>query len=112
MTNAKVILAALALLFLSAATSEAQNIFPSGDMENGGDATTPPLHWSMNGADPGQGTIGVSSDTPTGTGQSLLVSGWDVPGYDYWTYSHDYSNSGDYGGQTSFLMLASLVWGF
>jgi hypothetical protein len=77
------------------------NLFSTGDVEDGGNSTTPPLYWSQNGNDAGQGTIGVSTDTPTGTGQSLRVEGWDDPGYDYWTYSHDYSDqsghpAGDY----------------
>ena len=74
-------------------------LFPSGDMENGGNATTPPLNWTSRGTDPGEGTVGVSSDTPTGFGQSLRVEGWNLPGYDYHTYSFDYSTGGDYGGK-------------
>ena len=64
----------------------------SGDMENGGDATTPPLYWS----DTGTGTVGVSSDTPSGSGQSLEVTGDETPGYDYGKYSHDYTDQSGY----------------
>ena len=67
-------------------------MMPSGDMENGGDATTPPLYWS----DTGTGTVGVSSDTPDGSPQSLVVTGDETPGYDYGKYSHDYTDQSGY----------------
>ena len=94
------ILMMLAVLCLVVvADAQPVNLFPSGDMEDGGNATTPPNNWSSQGTGPGQGTIGVSSDTPTGSGQSLMVTGWDDPDYDYWTYSNAYSTGGDYGGK-------------
>ena len=94
-------MAALIVSLLLVASNAQANLFTTGDMENGGNATTAPLYWSSNGTGVGQGTVGVSTDTPSATGQSLRVEGWDFPGYDYTTYSHDYSDqsghpAGDY----------------
>ena len=76
------------LSLVAGANGEVDNWFYTGDMEQGGDEWTPPLHWSQVGVEPGQGTVGVSTDTPTGTGQSLWVRGYND---EYGTYSHDYS---------------------
>lgn len=65
-------------------------MLPSGDMENGGDATTPPLWWSSVGL----GTHGVSSDTPLGSPQSLIVD--DGDGTATTSYSHDYTDQSGY----------------
>ena len=81
----------LVALLVLVSSAQATNYFPSGDMENGGDATTPPLYWT--GSDGVAGLIGVSSDTPTGTGQSLRVE----------TYGGATTvNSVDYGGGGTF----------
>ena len=78
------ILMILAILCLAAgANAQPVNLFPTGDMEQGGDEWTPPRWWSSHGTGPGEGLVGVSTDTPTGTGQSLMATGWDVPYYDY-----------------------------
>ncbi len=74
------------------------NLFPYGDMETGGNATTPPKGWYGYGAGLGEGTVGVSTDTPSGTGQSLRVEGWDFPDYNYSTFGYCFSSSGNYSG--------------
>ena len=100
MLKRNLVLMMLAVLFVVAGANAALdpgiNLFATGDMESGGDEWTPPLNWSSNGTDPGQGIIGVSTDTPTGAGQSLCVSGYVVEGYDYNTYSHDYADQSGY----------------
>ena len=68
-------------------------MLPSGDMEDGGDATTPPLYWS----EVGPGTIGVSGDVPPGGDlQSLFVDGDSGLG----SYSHDYTDQSGYAAGT------------
>ena len=72
----------LAILFVlcmgaiaNAALPEGENIFGiSGDMETGGSATTLPDFWETNLT---VGTVGVSSDTPRGSAQSLKVAAGD-----------------------------------
>lgn len=93
------ILMMLAVLFLvagaNAALDPGVNLIPMGDMEDGGDAFTPPLYWSSVGTNPGEGTVGVSSDTPFGSPQSLHVTGYSDGGT-LGTYSHGYSDQSGY----------------
>ncbi len=101
-----VLMALMALLLMVVSSAQAVNYYTSGDMENGGDATTPPLNWSSNGTGPGQGIIGVSTDTPTGSGQSLKVdaNGYTIGGYNYSTYSREYSSTGTFTGTETLLI--------
>jgi hypothetical protein len=91
------VLVAVVAFLVAIPNAQAVNYFTSGDMENGGDAVTPPLYWSANGA----GTHGVSSDTRFGTGQSLRVEG-SGPGVT--TYSHDYSATATFTGTEQLLL--------
>ena len=73
------------------ANAELVNVFCTGDMEQSEQEWPQPIYWSSHGTQPGQGTVSASTDTPTGTGHSLMVTGWDFEDYDYDTYSHEYS---------------------
>jgi hypothetical protein len=50
-------------------TSIQANQVTNGDMEAGGGPTTPPTGWMLE-----KGIVGVSTDTPSGSGQSMLVN--------------------------------------
>lgn len=89
----------VAVLAMAVSSVQATNLFTTGDMESGGNATTPPLTWTTRP----EMTSGVSSDTPSGTGQSLSVlNNVGTPGTTY--YISETSSSGTWTGTEKLLV--------
>ena len=67
------------------------NLFTNGDMEGAG---SPPAPWSANGTNGGlDGSVTTSTDTPSGSGQSIQVIDFDG---NLTTYGLDYTAQGGY----------------
>ena len=98
MFTTKNMMVVLVVSLLLVASSAQANLFTSGDMDSGGDATTPPDGWSAYFVNGSAGTVGVSSDTPDGSAQSIELTGGETSGYDYWTQAFAYSAEGVYEG--------------